>query len=70
MGILSKLARAVEIRFKDMMLRFAVEPIGCHDGRVNGLPIMDNRNDAAPICRPDETILDGSWMFPEAQPIN
>ena len=42
---------------------------GC-DGKVpNCLPIMDGWNYAVRLYRPRPEILDGTWKFPDAQPV-
>ena len=43
---------------------------GCDDGRVNCLPIMDGWNYSVRFYRPGPEILDGSWTFPQAEPVN
>jgi len=43
---------------------------GCDDGRVNCLPIMEGWNYTVRRYRPGPEILDGSWSFPDAQPVN
>ncbi len=48
----------------------AVQFGGC-DGKIpNCLPIMPGWNYTVRMYRPREAILDGSWKFPEAQPVN
>jgi hypothetical protein len=43
---------------------------GC-DGRVpNCLPIMDGWNYMVRLYRPRGEVLNGTWTFPEAQPVN
>ena len=43
---------------------------GC-DGKIpNRLPIVDGWNWTARLYRPRAEILNGSWKFPEAQPVN
>jgi hypothetical protein len=43
---------------------------GC-DGKIaNCLPIMDGWNYMVRLYRPRAEILDGTWTFPEAQPVN
>ena len=42
---------------------------GCKDGRVNCLPIMEGWNYTVRMYRPGSEILDGSWSFPEAKPV-
>ena len=43
---------------------------GCEDDRVNCLPIMEGWNYVVRMYQPSADILDGSWMFPAAQPVN
>jgi hypothetical protein len=44
---------------------------GGWDGKTpNCLPIMPGWNYTVRLYRPREEILDGSWKFPEAQPVN
>jgi len=43
---------------------------GCEDGRVNCLPLMDGWNYTVRLYRPGPEILDGSWTFPAAQPVD
>ena len=43
---------------------------GCGDDRVNCLPIMEGWNYTVRMYRPGAEILDGSWTFPKAQPVN
>ena len=42
---------------------------GCDDGRVNCLPIMEGWNYSVRLYRPRPEILDGSWVFPSAEPV-
>jgi hypothetical protein len=43
---------------------------GC-DGKIpNCLPIMNGWNYLVRLYRPRAEILDGTWKFPEAQPVN
>ena len=42
----------------------------CDDGRVNCLPIMEGWNYTVRLYRPGVEVLDGSWSFPSAQPVN
>jgi hypothetical protein len=43
---------------------------GC-DGKIsNCLPIMKGWNYTVRLYRPHEEILDGTWSFPEPQPVN
>jgi hypothetical protein len=43
---------------------------GCDDDRVNCLPIMEGWNYSVRLYRPRPEILDGSWEFPAAEPLN
>ena len=43
---------------------------GCADDRPNCLPIVDGWNYAVRLYRPRPEILDGSWSFPTAEPVN
>ncbi len=43
---------------------------GCEDGRVNCLPIMEGWNYTVRLYRPGSDVLDGSWTFPTATPLN
>ena len=42
----------------------------CDDGRVNCIPITPSWSYAVRLYQPREEILDGSWSFPEFEPIN
>jgi hypothetical protein len=42
---------------------------GCNSGAANCLPIMPGWNYIARLYRPRKEVLDGTWKFPEAQPI-
>ena len=42
---------------------------GCGDGRPNCLRLMDGWNYAVRLYRPRPEVLDGSWTFPEVEPI-
>jgi len=42
---------------------------GCDDGRTNCIPITPGWNYAIRMYEPREEILDGSWTFPEIQPV-
>lgn len=42
---------------------------GCEDGRVNCLPIGKGWNYAVRLYQPRKEILDGSWTFPVAEPV-
>lgn len=48
---------------------FTVQFGGCHEDTANCLPIMEGWNYTARLYRPRKEILDGSWKFPEAQPV-
>ncbi len=41
----------------------------CDDGRVNCLPISEGWNYAVRMYAPHPEILDGSWTFPEIEPV-
>ncbi len=41
----------------------------CGDERVNCLPIMEGWNYTVRLYRPEAEILDGSWAFPAAEPV-
>lgn len=41
----------------------------CDDGRVNCLPVAEGWNYIARMYEPDTAILDGSWIFPDPEPI-
>ena len=43
---------------------------GCDDGRVNCVPIADGWNYIVRQYQPGESILDGSWTFPEVQTVS
>lgn len=43
---------------------------GCDGDAPNCLPIMEGWNYTVRLYRPRAEILDGSWIFPEAQPTN
>jgi hypothetical protein len=48
---------------------FAIQFGGC-DGKIpNCLPIMKGWNYTVRLYRPRPEIIDGSWKFPEAQPV-
>ncbi|SDB59391.1 Protein of unknown function [Bauldia litoralis] len=42
---------------------------GCGDGRVNCLPIMDGWNYGVRMYEPDNSILDGKYIFPSISPV-
>ena len=43
---------------------------GCDDGRINCIPITPGWNYTVRLYEPRQEILDGSWTFPEPQPID
>ena len=43
---------------------------GCDDGRVNCIPVTPGWSYAVRLYQPREEILDGSWTFPEIEPID
>ena len=47
----------------------AIQFGGCDDGMVNCLPIAGGWNYLVRLYRPRSEVLDGSWSFPEAQPV-
>ncbi|WP_269581707.1 DUF1214 domain-containing protein [Roseibium sp. Sym1] len=42
---------------------------GCEDGRVNCLPIMEGWNYTVRMYQPGPEIIDGSWTFPDVEPV-
>lgn len=42
---------------------------GCEDGVANCIPIVPGWNYMVRLYRPRPEVLDGSWTFPEAQPV-
>jgi hypothetical protein len=42
---------------------------GCDDGTANCLPITPGWNYLVRLYRPRPEVLDGSWVFPQAQPV-
>lgn len=42
----------------------------CDDGRVNCIPVTEGWNYAVRQYQPSEAILDGSWKFPDVQPVS
>ena len=42
---------------------------GCGKDTPNCLPIMEGWNYTVRLYRPRKEILDGTWKFPEAQPV-
>jgi hypothetical protein len=49
--------------------RYMLQFGGCGEGIANCLPIMPGWNYTVRMYRPRQAILDGSWQFPEAQPM-
>jgi hypothetical protein len=43
---------------------------GCEDGRVNCLPLVEGWQYTVRLYRAAPEVLDGSWTFPEVQPVN
>jgi hypothetical protein len=43
---------------------------GCNEKIPNCLPVLDGWNYMVRLYRPRAEILDGTWKFPEAQPVN
>jgi len=43
---------------------------GGHSGDVNPLPIEDGWNYAVRMYRPRPEILDGTWTFPDLDPVS
>jgi hypothetical protein len=43
---------------------------GCGDATGNCIPIVPDWNYTVRLYRPRKEILDGTWKFPEAQPVN
>ena len=43
---------------------------GCDDKTANRLPIVDGWNYMVRLYRPGKEILDGTFNFPEAQPLS
>ena len=42
---------------------------GCGDGRSNCIGIMDGWNYVVRMYRPRAEVVDGSWTFPDPEPI-
>ena len=42
---------------------------GCRKGTPNCLPIRPGWNFTVRLYRPRQEILDGTWVFPEAEPV-
>ncbi|RJG42673.1 DUF1214 domain-containing protein [Motilimonas pumila] len=43
---------------------------GCDDGRVNCIPITEGWNYNIRAYQPQQSILDGSWTFPDIKPVS
>lgn len=43
---------------------------GCDDGRVNCIPVTPGWSYAVRLYQPRKEILNGSWRFPEFQPVD
>ena len=43
---------------------------GCEDGRANCIPIMEGWEYTVRLYKPREAVLDGSWKFPEVEPVS
>ena len=43
---------------------------GCADGRTNCLRLMDGWNYTVRLYRPHPAVVDGTWLFPPAQPVH
>ena len=43
---------------------------GCADSRKNCIPITDGWNYIVRLYQPKQSLLDGSWKFPEPKPVN
>jgi len=55
---------------KDADGSVAIQFGGCDGGIPNCLPIMKGWNYTVRLFRPRPELLDGTWRFPEAQPVN
>lgn len=42
---------------------------GCEDQRVNCLPLTEGWNYVVRMYRPEQAVLDGTWVFPDAQKV-
>jgi hypothetical protein len=42
---------------------------GCDDGRINCIPVTDGWNYIVRMYQPRETVIDGSWKFPDPMPV-
>jgi len=43
---------------------------GCSDGRKNCIPITDGWNYIVRLYQPKQSVLDGSWTFPDPMPVD
>ncbi|MFT5140819.1 MAG: hypothetical protein ACI9CB_002484 [Rhodothermales bacterium] len=43
---------------------------GCEDGRINCIPITDGWNYIVRMYQPKEEVMDGSWKFPDPEPVD
>lgn len=43
---------------------------GCEDGRSNCIPITKGWNYVVRLYQPQQSILDGSWIFPDPEPVD
>ncbi len=48
---------------------FTVNLGGCDDDRVNCLPLTEGWNYIFRMYRPDQSIIDGDWVFPTAEAV-
>ena len=55
---------------KDPSGAIAIQFGGCDGKILNCLPTVPGWNYTVRLYRPREEILNGSWKFPEAQPVN
>jgi hypothetical protein len=63
--MLCSIGSAISSSLRSVVIQFG----GC-DGKIpNCLPIMNGWNYTARLYRPRAEILNGTWKFPEAQPI-
>jgi hypothetical protein len=42
---------------------------GCDDGRINCIPVTDGWNYIVRMYQPKESVIDGSWQFPDPTPV-
>ncbi|GAA3894617.1 DUF1254 domain-containing protein [Sphingomonas limnosediminicola] len=55
---------------KDAGGGYTIQFGGCDEGVSNCLPIMPGWNYLVRLYRPQAVVLDGTWKFPEAQPVD